>query len=153
MADRTFYRLAIRVNTPREALLAAAEAFTGDSWTLDDVDQLTAGEVDGVAWIDIQERCCGESREAADAVLEALTDHGQSIAFTVTEDPKYEWLGTMCRYDPARGMHEVECDSNARALLVDSTLTRLCGQSEDPAQILDQIRAILGLDWDIPPGS
>lgn len=119
MGDRTFYRLAIPASTPRKALRAAAEAFTGGYWTLDDVDELTAGEANGVAWIDIQERSCGGSREAADAVLQALTDHGQTdVAFTVTEDPKYEWLGTMCRFHPARGMHEVECDSNARALLV-----------------------------------
>lgn len=153
MGDRTFYRLAIPTTTPRRALAAAAAAFTGEPWTLDEVEELAGDPGMGVAWIDVPERYCGQSREAADAVLEALVAYGQDIPFTVTEDPKYEWLGTMCRYDPTRGMHEVDCDSSSRALLLDSTFTRLCSTYDDPADVVDQIKALLGVDWDTPPGS
>ena len=105
---------------------------------------------DQTLWVDIEERSVGECRDAAEAVLTALTDEGQDVAFTVTEDPKYEWLGTLCRYQPGKGMHEVDCDANAQAVLTDGELATLISTLPDPAAILDQITATLGLDWQTP---
>lgn len=84
----------------------AATAFTDDPWTDADVCRLLGNSCPArPIWVDIQERSVGECRAAAEAVLTALHEEGQDTAFTVTEDPKYEWLGTLCRYQPGKGMH------------------------------------------------
>ena len=72
------------------------------------------------------------------------------VAFTATEDPKYEWLGTLCRYQPGKGIHEVDCDANAQAVLTDGELAALIRTLADPTAILDRITATLGLDWQTP---
>jgi len=108
MGDRTYYRLALPADLDPEAIRMAATAFTDDPWTDEDVTRLLDHtRPDQTLWVDIEERSVGECRDAAEAVLTALTDEGQDVAFTVTEDPKYEWLGTLCRYQPGKGMHEV----------------------------------------------
>ena len=114
MGDRTYYRLALPATLSREAIRSAAIAFTDGHWTDEDVTRLLDNaRSDQTLWIDIEERYVGECREAAEAVLAALAEEGQDVAFTVTEDPKYEWLGTMCRYQPGRGMHEVSVASHS----------------------------------------
>lgn len=113
MGDRTYYRLALPADLDREAIRMAAIAFTDEPWTDDDVTRLLDHtRPDQTLWVDIEERSVGECRDAAEAVLTALTDEGQDVAFTVTEDPKYEWLGTLCRYQPGKGMHEVSTASD-----------------------------------------
>jgi len=66
--------------------------------------------------ITIEERSVGECRDAADAVLHPLHDLDVDVPFAVIEDPRYEWLGTLCRYHPSsacttwpelRGIHGV----------------------------------------------
>lgn len=151
MGDRTYYRLALPPTLDREAIRSAASAFTDEPWTDQDMTRLLdCTSPDQPVWIDIEERYVGECREAAEAVLTALTEEGQDVAFTVTEDPRYEWLGTLCRYQPGKGMHEVDCDANAQAVLTDSELAVLTRESTDPATILDRITATLGLDWKTP---
>ncbi len=151
MGDRTYCRLALPATLSREAIRSAAIAFTDGHWTDEDVTRLLDNaRSDQTLWIDIEERYVGECREAAEAVLAALAEEGQDVAFTVTEDPKYEWLGTMCRYQPGRGMHEVDCDANAQAVLSDSALAALTREGSDPATILARITATLGLDWQTP---
>ena len=151
MGDRTYYRLALPADLDPEAIRMAATAFTDDPWTDEDVTRLLDHtRPDQTLWVDIEERSVGECRDAAEAVLTALTDEGQDVAFTVTEDPKYEWLGTLCRYQPGKGMHEVDCDANAKAVLTHGELATLISTLPDPAAILDQITATLGLDWQTP---
>ena len=151
MGDRTYYRLALPADLDREAIRMAAIAFTDEPWTDDDVTRLLDHtRPDQTLWVDIEERSVGECREAAEAVLTALLAESQDIAFTVSEDPKYEWLGTLCRYQPGKGMHEVDCDANAQAVLTDGELAALIRTLADPAAILDRITATLGLDWQTP---
>lgn len=151
MGDRTYYRLALPADLDREAIRKAASAFTDDLWTTDDVTRLLENShLDQALWVDIAERSVGECRDAAEAVLTALGEVGQDIAFTVTEDPKYEWLGTLCRYQPGKGMHEVDCDANAQAVLTDGELVALIRTIADPATIVERITAALGLDWQTP---
>jgi hypothetical protein len=151
MGDRTYYRLALPADLDREAVRMAAIAFTDGPWTDDDVTRLLDNSrPDQPLWVDIEERSVGACRDAAEAVLTALREEGQDVAFTVTEDPKYEWLGTLCRYQPGKGMHEVDCDANAQAVLTDGELTVLIRTLTDPAAILDRITARLGLDWQTP---
>ena len=105
MGDRTYYRLALPATLGRETIRMAAIAFTDGHWTDEDVTRLLDNaRADQTLWIDIEERYVGECREAAEAVLAALAEEDQDVAFTVTEDPKYEWLGTMCRYQPDKGI-------------------------------------------------
>lgn len=158
MADHTYYRLALPADLDREAIRMAASAFTDEPWTDDDVTRLLDNtRPDQPLWVDIEERSVGECREAAEAVLTALREEGQDVAFTVTEDPRYEWLGTLCRYQPGRrggiGMHEVACDANAQAVLTDSELRALTRATPDPTEALAKITAILGLDWQTPAAS
>ena len=89
MGDRTYYRLALPADLDREAIRMAAIAFTDEPWTDDDVTRLLDHtRPDQTLWVDIEERSVGECREAAEAVLTALHEEGQEIAFTVSEDPK-----------------------------------------------------------------
>ncbi len=152
MGDRTYYRLALPADLDREAIRMASIAFTDDHWTDEDVTRLLDyARPNQVLWVDIEERSVGECRAAAEAVLTALHEEGQDVAFTVTEDPKCEFLGTLCRYQPGgKGMHEVDCDANAQAVLTDSALTALLRECTDPATVLAKITTILGLDWQTP---
>lgn len=151
MGDRTYYRLSLPAGLDREAIRMAAIAFTNDSWTDTDVARLLdPPDLDRTVRIDIQERYVGECREAAEAVLTALREHGADVAFTVSEDPKYEWLGTLCRYQPGKGVHEVDCDASENALLTDQAFRRLCNDTE-PATALARIRDHLGVAWQSAP--
>ena len=106
MGDRTYYRLALPADLDPEAIRMAATAFTDDPWTDEDVTRLLDHtRPDQTLWVDIEERSVGECRDAAEAVLTALTD---------------------------------------------GELATLISTLPDPAAILDQITATLGLDWQTP---
>lgn len=155
MGDRTYYRLAITSTLDLDTIRDVASAFTHAGWTYNEArDLLKHHTQDGTLNIDIEQRYVGEAREAADDVLKALTDHDRAdIPFTVTEDPAYEWLGTMCRYTPDLGMHEVDCDTEAHALLTDATFNTLAAQTSDPADLISKIRDHLGTSWTTPTAS
>ncbi len=145
MGDRTYYRLALPAGLDREAARVAAAAFTDDPWTEADVTRLLdRTPSDRPVWIDIQER------SPPRPVLAALGEVDQDLAFTVTEDPRREWPGTMCRYQPGRGMHEVDCDASAQAVLTDASLAAQIRDAADPAEVLAWITSVLGLDWRTP---
>lgn len=152
MGDRTFYRLALPPGLKRSTLRRVASAFTGDWWTKGEAAGLReSAQPDGTVWVDIEERLCGECREAAEAVLEALD--GAEVAFTVTEDPKYDVPGTVCRYQPGRGMHEADCDATGTAVVTAGWVRGISETTEDPGIILSALRAELGLDWETPRAS
>jgi len=147
MGDRTFYRLTLPEGLTTDQLRCAASAFTEDEWTTEEAERLQDGAC-SVVVVDIEERLCGDCRKAADAVQEAL---GGQVAFTVTEDPKYEWLGTICRYDPERGMHETECGPDGQAVLTASSFEATSqAAQDDPAAVVEQLRRLLGIDWVSP---
>lgn len=148
MGDRTYYRLSLPTGLSNDQLHRAASAFTQDEWTVEEVEQLTRQARQDAVWVDIEERLVGECREAAEAVLAALA--GQ-VAFAVTEDPKYEWLGTVCRYDPARGMHETECDAEGEALLSAGVFKAISRAADgDPVAVVEQLHQVLGIEWSTP---
>ena len=125
----------------------AAIAFTAAPWGDDDVARLlAASRPDRRLCIDILERSVGECRQAADAVLGALHRQGADVAFAVTEDPKYEWLGTMCRYQPSKGMHEVDYaflnDPEAMANRDSEGLSHTPGWSREVLSFLVEQRAV-----------
>lgn len=102
MADRTYYRLALPAGLPLDVLADLASTFTGEPCTVQEAAD--HARPDGIVWVNIEQHPVGACREAAESVLEQLREHGQDVAFTVTEDPAYEWLGTICRYQPGLGI-------------------------------------------------
>lgn len=149
MADRTYYRLALPAGLPLDVLADLASTFTGEPCTVQEAAD--HARPDGIVWVNIEQHPVGACREAAESVLEQLREHGQDVAFTVTEDPAYEWLGTICRYQPGLGMHESDCDAEARPLLAAPLLTQLCTQHDNPADVLSALHQVLGTAWCTPP--
>lgn len=149
VGDRTYYSLTLPVTTPPEALRAAVSAFTEEHWTLEEATATLRDHASCVTvCVPIEERRMGECRVAADAVLAALADLDVAVPFAVVECPKYEFLGTVCRYLPELGMHEVQCDADGTALLPAHVLRTLTTRRTDPVAVLAEVRAHLGTAWD-----
>lgn len=155
MGDRTFYRLQLPDTITDAALVAAAEAFTSEGITfygenssrewIEELRRQPAGSE--VLTVDIEERYCGETQEAADAVLQAIQDAGEDVAFTVTEDPKNNWLGMICRHEPGQEMFVGDCDAEGRAVVADGEVEAMLQAEPDPAEALKLVCVALGIDW------
>lgn len=156
MGDRTYYQLALPTTLRPRTLRAAATAFTGTPWTTQQAKQELGEHLHlnpAAVCITIEERLVGECRDAAEAVRDALHDRGVDVPFAVIEDPRYEWLGTLCRYHPQYGMHEVDCDATGTPLLTAHALRHITATTTGAEQVLAAIHVHLGTPWDtIPTG-
>src|SRR5690606_37765226 len=127
---------------PADVLTEVLDAFDPGALTVE-----ATHHPDGTVWFDCPERTVGQARQAAEAVLAVLRAHDLDVPFSVAEDPKFEWLGTLCRYHPDLGMHEADCDANGQAVLTDATYSALAATARTPDALLGGIREDLGLDW------
>ena len=77
-------------------------------------------------------------------VVAAFMD--DEVGFAVCEEPKREWLGTLCRYLPGTGMHEVDCGPGVNPLIELTTLRALAARHRQPEELLEAITTHLGAD-------
>lgn len=150
MGDRTHYTLTLPDELDVAAVRAAAEAFLDEPVTAEEARGMLdmAREQDRDVEVTIDERRCGEAKEAVQDVRDALTGHGVDVAFACFEDPKYEWLGTLVRHQPGKALHVVDCDSEGHAVLTDAALASIEAKvGGDPAVVLRAIKDHLGTNW------
>jgi hypothetical protein len=86
-----------------------------------------------------------------DELVHDLRDVAPDIAFTVTDDPDDEWLGSLRRYVPALGLFEASCDHDGNVVFTVADIVKL--DTLRPARR----QAKLGLPWEeaiaeMPPG-
>jgi hypothetical protein len=60
-----------------------------------------------------------------------LINHAPEVAFTVYEQPAYEWVGTICTYVPELGLFTAACDANGDVLLTQKDVLALESQPHD----------------------
>ena len=144
MSDRTAYTfeiLGLPVDRQPE-LLAALEAIHGspDEVSADDPATTPPGRrLYSIQWHDSP---VGPTQELHEATLAVTKEH----QFRVWEDPKYEWLGEVCRYCPPLGTFTAECDSGGEPHIPMTTLLHLMRTT--PAQQLHaKLRELVGERW------
>lgn len=148
MGDYTYYRLVVADADRLDAQLLArvVAAFIDEDFGVQDVARCGFARADGCMVFDIEERPVGQCRAAADAVYAVLAGGGVEVGFAVCEEPKYEWLGTLCRYFPGTGMHEVECGPGGDPLIELTTVRALAARHRQPEELVEAITAHLGAD-------
>jgi hypothetical protein len=70
-----------------------------------------------------------------------LIDSAPEVAFTVYEQPAYEWVGTTCTYVRDLGLFTADCDTCGDPMFTQSEVLRL---DDEPAEIR---QTALGLPW------
>ncbi|WP_370973632.1 DUF3145 family protein [Amycolatopsis sp. cg9] len=88
---------------------------------------------------------------SATDVAHQLINHAPEVAFTVYEEPAYEWIGTTCTYVPELGLFTAGCDTDGDPLLPQKHVLELEGKPDDVRQ------QGLGVPWltaiaDMPAG-
>lgn len=106
-------------------------------WQVADVDRMLDNEV---SFTDDQFRCGG-----TEELAEILKDLG--CVFDIHEDPKYEWLGTLCMYHPDLGMLTSQCDADGSPLVSVDQVLKLLKDGYSPAERAEAIERMLGLDY------
>lgn len=127
-------------------------------------------ETDTCLSIGVNEARCGSAQELASALTTAMTDpsheadcgfckgegcencdHSGTVmvtlapfAFTVWEDPKYEWLGELWEYAPGAGAYSAECDADGQAVLSTSTVLGLVRKATDLAALKADVDRLTG---------
>ncbi|MGW4528861.1 hypothetical protein [Amycolatopsis sp. NPDC004378] len=76
---------------------------------------LTLGE-----WYCGTEIRCGSATDLADELIK----HAPEAAFTVYEEPAYEWLGTACTHVPGLGLFATDCDTSGDPTFTQSQILR-----------------------------
>lgn len=151
MGDRTAYTLTLPASLPDDAIVAAAAAFYDDG---DDVTGVAAEvrsnrehqgrhETAYMTFVET-ERTIGEEIEAAQAVWMALMQAGHRAPFMLWADP-YMSLGTLVRWHPVLGPHEVDCDGDGTPRITD---TELANAMTKGAEALGVLVDLAGLDWE-----
>ena len=148
MGDYTYYCMVVAdaARLGAQLLARVAAAFMDDDFGVQDVARCGFARADRCMVFDIEERPVGQCRAAADAVREVLADSGVEVAFAVCEEPKYEWLGVLCRYVPGVGMHEVDCGPGGDPVIELPTVQALAARHHNPEELVAAINAHLGAD-------
>lgn len=111
MGDRTALQVIVHDAHPDEvsAIFEALEQYT----------QVTTIELGDVMLI--EEASCGSSDELASA----LASEAPQSCFTIWEDPKYDWLGSLNMIHRDLGTFTAECDSNGFAQFTEETVHKI----------------------------
>jgi hypothetical protein len=134
MSDRTSHTLIVHQTTPEEAgaFLTVIEEYGLDEFG-PDVD---AGDVALGEKYMCDEHPVGGSTDAATY----LEKHAPNSVWTVWEDPKYEWLGSVYVHAPGLGSWTAACDANGIGYF---------SADEIRAAVRDgELDALLGAEWD-----
>ena len=106
-------------------------------WQVADVDRLVDEKVNFTC----DQFRCGDTEELA-GILKDLR-----CVFEIHEDPKYEWLGTLCMYHPDLGMLASQCDADGSPLVSVNQVLKLIKDGYSPAERAEAIERMLGLDY------
>lgn len=149
----------------RKAVRRIFENYSG-TYTFEDE------ETDTCLSIGVNEARCGSAQELASALTTAMTDPSHEadcgfckgegcencdgdgvvmvklspFAFTVSEDPAYEWLGEIWRYAPGAGAFSAECDADGDVLLNTHTLVGIVRAATDLAALQAEIERLSGTE-------
>lgn len=85
----------------------------------------------------IEETSCGSS----DEITSALREQAPGTSFTVWEDPKYEWLGSLNVVAEGRYFSAV-CDSSGNAVWTSEQVLKMCADWDS----MSAVREALGFD-------
>jgi len=118
----------------------------------------------------VNEARCGSAQELASALTTAMTDPSHEtecgfckgggcencddsgvvmvtlspFAFTLWEDPKYEWLGELWRYAPEAGAYSADCDADGNAVLNTSQVLKLVQEATDLVALKAEVARLTG---------
>ncbi len=132
--------------------LAIRDTFA--SFVADHTAQTDAGRMK----MEGNEASVGSAEEAAQALLDLMKGDPDAepplpphqFAFTVWEDPKYEWLGTLYRYTPGQPMFTAECDASGRAVIEFSQIAAAIAATTDRDGLIARLRHVYGEPADAP---
>ena len=80
---------------------------------------------------------CGSATDLAHDLIRCAPE----VAFTVYEEPAYEWVGTTCTYVPELGLFTAHCDNSGHPMFAQSEILRL---EREP---VDLRQKHLGVPW------
>lgn len=73
---------------------------------------------------------CGDAVELADELIRCAPE----VAFTVYEEPAYDWVGTRCSYVPDLGLFTTACDTHGEPMFTQSHVLKLEDEPGDVRQ-------------------
>lgn len=88
-------------------------------------------------WYSADEFRCASATELANELI----TYAPEVAFTVYEEPAYEWVGTICTYVPELGLFTAGCDTDGDPLFTQKHVLELEGKPDDVRQ------QALGVPW------
>lgn len=88
-------------------------------------------------WYCADEIRCGSATDLADELIKYAPD----VAFTVYEEPAYEWVGTFCSYVPDLGLFTADCAGDGDPMFARTEILRLDGEPAEDRQ------KQLGVPW------
>lgn len=89
-----------------------------------------------------EEVSCGCSDELA-SLLESCAPQS---SFTIWEDPKYEWLGSLNLLTPELGRFTAECDANGRAVFTETEVQNMVA-NHTGTDLADNLMRASGAAW------
>jgi hypothetical protein len=128
MGDRS--PLTLDICGPLTEAYARAVADVFENHTAHGADDKTIAEImqPGTTWLSADDMSLGTAEDiAADlmALMDGDADEGrepQQFPFTVWQDPKYEYPGTLHRYAPGGALFTADCDADGNVTATADTI-------------------------------
>lgn len=138
MSDRTCATATIHFCPPhrRRGVLKILVSHGLDDETPEADGTTAEGVTVGEAYV-CHEIPCGSAAECVDDLIHCAPE----VAFTIYEDPAYEWVGTVWIYVPGLGLFVAACDTSGEPMFTQQQVLAL---ESGPDEVR---RAGLGVPW------
>lgn len=150
MSDRSPLTLDIHDALPEAYAQAVADVFSNH--TAYDVDAKTITEITqpGATWLSADDMSLGTAEDiAADLMrlMEGDADEGRAplqFGFTVWQDPKYEYPGTLHRFFPGGSLFTADCDADGNVTVTADKVREAIAATEDRDHLVAALSGLYG---------
>lgn len=150
MSDRSPLTLDIHDALPEAYARAVAEVF--GNHTGYDIDAKTIVEITepGTTWLSADDMRLGTAEDIATDLMALMSGDADEdraplqFGFTVWQDPKYEYPGTLHRYFPGGSLFTADCDADGNVAVSADQVRKAIAATDDRDYLITALSGLYG---------
>ena len=150
MSDRSPLTLDIHDALPDVYARAVAEVFANH--TGNDTDAKTIVEITqpGATWLSADDMRLGTAEDIATDLMALMSGDADEdraplqFGFTVWQDPKYEYPGTLHRYFPGGSLFTADCDADGNVAVTADQVRKAIATTDDRNHLITALSGLYG---------
>ncbi|WP_430787148.1 DUF3145 family protein [Actinoplanes sp. G11-F43] len=150
MSDRSPLTLDLHDALPQNYAQAAADVFS--EHTGHDVDAKTITEITqpGTTWLSADDMRLGTAEDIATDLMRLMDGDADEereplqFGFTVWQDPKYEFAGTLYRFIPGGSLFAADCDADGNVTVTADSIRQAVTTTSTRDELITALSALYG---------